>query len=134
MLNEIRQDRPGDARFYLCPTTVKAGDAVLIGGLPAIAVDDYNTKTLGTTFRIAGTFALTVIAATVVSPITGSQVNQGDTIYATGTLDSATNVTTGLTLSKASGGTKFGTYDSTTPLTSATTSTSAWVKLRENAA
>jgi predicted RecA/RadA family phage recombinase len=131
MLNEIRQENSADARGYLCPSTVKAGDPVLIGGnLPAVAVDDYNPNTGGTTFRISGTFALTVIAATVVSPVTGSDVNQGDKIYATGTLDSTTNVTTGLTLSKASGGTLFGSYDSTTKITSGQTSTTAAVKLR----
>lgn len=131
MLNEIRQDRAGDARFYKCPSTVKAGDLVLIGALPGVAVDDYSAKSLGTTFRLAGTFALTVIAATVVSPVTGSQVNQGDKIYATGSLDSPTNCTTGLTLSKASGGTVVGSYDDPSPITSATTSTSAAVKLKE---
>lgn len=134
MLNEIRQDRAGNARFYVCPTTVLAGDIVLIGNLPGVAVDSYNSRTGGTVFRLSGTFEVTVIAATVVSPVTGSTVNQGDKIYATGTLDSATNVTTGLTLSKASGGTPVGTYDDTTPITTATTSTTARVKLRENAA
>jgi hypothetical protein len=134
MLNELRQDRPGDARFFLCPSTVLAGDPVLIGGvLPAVAVDSYNANTGGTVFRIAGTFSLTVIAATVVSPITGSAVKAGDKIYATGTLDATTNITTGLTLSKASGGVAFGTYDDSTAITSATTSTTAPVKLKENA-
>jgi predicted RecA/RadA family phage recombinase len=133
MLNEIRQDRAGDARFYKCPSTVKAGDLVLIGALPGVAVDDYSIKSLGTTFRIAGTFALTVIAATVVSPITGSTVNQGDVIYGTGTYDSLTNCTTDLTLSKATGGTSVGTYDDPTPITSGSTSTSAAVKLKESA-
>ncbi len=134
MLNEIRQDRAGDAQGFKCPTSVKAGDAVLIGGLPAIAVDDYNANTGGTTFRFAGVFSLTVIAATVVSPVTGADCLPGDTIYATGTLDSTTNVTTGLTLSKATGGTKFGVFAGTTKITSGQTSTSAAVKLRENAA
>ena len=131
MLNELRQDRAGDARFYLCPTTVLAGDLVLIGALPGVAIDSYSSKSGGTVFRIAGTFALTVIAATVVSPVTGSQVNQGDKIYATGTLDSPTNVTHGLTLSKAGGGTLVGSYDDPNPITSGATSTSAAVKLKE---
>lgn len=129
MLNEIRQELPANARPYPCPSTVKAGDAVLIGKLPGVAVDDYNSRTGGTVFRLSGTFALTVIAATVVSPVTGSQVNPGDLIYATGTLDATTNVTTDLTLSKASGGTVFGTYDDTTTIAPGTTSTSAAVKL-----
>jgi predicted RecA/RadA family phage recombinase len=131
MLNELRQDRAGDARFYLCPTTVEAGDLVLIGTLPGVAVDDYNPNTGGTVFRLAGTFALTVIAASVVSPLTGSAVKQGDKIYGTGTLDATTNITTDLTLSKASGGTLVGSYDDTEGITSGQTDTSAAVKLKE---
>ncbi len=123
----------GDARFYKCPSTVKAGDLVLIGALPGVAVDDYSSKSLGTTFRIAGTFTFTVIGGTTVSPLVGSQVNQGDVIYATGTLDSPTNCTTGLTLSKASGGTSVGTYDDPNPIASGVTSTTAAVKLKESA-
>lgn len=132
MLNEIRQDRPADARPYTCPTTVQGGDLVLIGALPAVAVDDYNPNTGGTVFRIAGTFALTILAATTVSPLVGSTVKQGDKIYASGgTLDATTNVTTDLTLSKASGGTLVGTYDDPTDITSGTTNTSAALKLKE---
>ncbi len=133
MLNERYQDRPGDALFFACPSTVLAGDAVLIGKLPAVALDSYNAANGGTTFRFAGTFALTVIAATVVSPPTGSACKPGDKIYATGTLDSITGVTTDLTLSKASGGTPFGAYAGT-GITSGTTDTSALVKLQESAA
>lgn len=133
MLNEKYQDRPGNARFYPCPSSVLGGDFVLIGGLPAVAVESYTAAKGGTYFRFSGTFTTTVIAATVVSPITGSAVKPGDKIYATGTLDSTTNVTTGLTLSKASGGTAIGTYDGT-GITSASTDTAAPVKLRESAA
>jgi hypothetical protein len=132
MLNEIRQDRPGNARFYLCPSTVEAGDLVLIGpDLPGVAVDDYNPTTGGTVFRLSGTFALTVIAATSVSPLVGSAVKQGDKIYGTGTQDATTGITTDLTLSKASGGNLIGSYDSTTEITSGTSSTTAPVKLKE---
>jgi|SRR5215471_1730157 len=135
MLNERYQDRPGDARFYVCPSTVKAGDFVLVGGvLPAVAVDDYNSRTGGTTFRLAGTFFGTVIAATVVSPITGSAVKQGDKLYATGTTDNTTGMITGLTISKASGGVPVGTYDDGAGITSGATDTAAPIKLRESAA
>src|SRR5215471_4413561 len=128
MLNERYQDRPGDARFYVCPSTVKAGDFVLVGGvLPAVAVDDYNSRT-------GGTFFGTVIAATVVSPITGSAVKQGDKLYATGTTDNTTGMITGLTISKASGGVPVGTYDDGAGITSGATDTAAPIKLRESAA
>lgn len=133
MLNERYQDRNADAQFFACPTTVKSGDPVLIGTLPAVAMDDYNAQNGGTTFRFAGVFALTVIAATVVSPVTGSAVKPGDKIYASGTLDATTNITTDLTLSKASGGVQFGSYAGT-GITSGVTDTSALVKLKENAA
>lgn len=132
MLNERYQDRPADAQFFPCPTTVHGGDLCLIGGLPGVAVDDYTAQNGGTTFRFAGTFALTVIAATVVSPITGSAVKPGDKLYATGTLDATTNVTTGLTISKASGGTQVGSYAGT-GIVSAQTDTAALVKLKESA-
>ncbi len=133
MLNAIYNDRPQNARFCTCPSTVVAGDAVLIGNLPAVALDSYSSVTGGATFRFSGTYALTVIAATTVSPLSGSACQQGNIIYASGTLDSTTNVTTGLTLSKqSSGGTEFGTYDSTTDQTSGTTSTTARVRLKES--
>ena len=95
-----------------------------------MALDSYQANTGGTTFLCNGSFTLTVIAATVVSPSTGSAVNPGDKIYATGTLDSATNITTGLVLSKATGGTLFGHLDpSGTIIASATTDTAATVVL-----
>lgn len=134
MLNEIRQDRAGDAQFFPCPSAVTAGMIVMIGLLPAVAVDDYNAKNGGTTFRFAGVFGLTVVAATIVSPVTGSTVNPGDKIYATGTLDNATNITYNLTLSKATGGTPIGVYAGTVALASGTTNTGAAVKLKESAA
>lgn len=112
MLNELRNDRPAHARYCPCPSTVVAGDPVLIGGvIPAIALESYDAAGGGATFRFTGTYRLTVIAATVVSPITGSAVKNGDKIYATGTLDATTGVITDLVLSKATGGVLFGTYD-----------------------
>lgn len=131
MRNEVFQERASNARFALCPTSIVGGDVVLLGSLPAVALESYNAALGGTTFRFSGTYELTVIAATAVSPVTGSEVEQGDTIYATGTYDAATNITHSLTLSKATGGTKVGTYDSTTPIASGLTDTAARVRLRE---
>lgn len=138
MRNEVRQDRPADARFYLCPTTVKSGDPVLIGGiLPAVAMDNYQSNSLGTVFRIAGSFDLTVIGQSDhASPPTGAAIKPGDQLYATGTLDATTNMITGLTIDKGSGvsgAQKFGTLDQTTSVASGATAT-ATVKLRETAA
>ncbi len=117
-------------RQALCPSTVLAGDPVLLGTIPAVALDNYSATTGGTTFLCNGSFVLTVIAATVVSPVTGSAAKPGDKVYATGTLDSTTNVTTGLTISKATGGTLFGHIDpSYSTITSGTTDTAAVVVL-----
>ncbi len=134
MRNERYQERAANARFYACPSTIVAGDPVLIGGLPGVALESYSAAKGGTTFRFSGTYKLPVHAATSVSPAVGSAMKQGDTIYAAGTLDAATNVTHGLTLSKDTGGVKFGTYDDPTEVTSGTLASEAPVKLRENAA
>lgn len=132
MLNEKRNDRPAFARYYPCPSSIEAGDPVLIGGvLPAVALESYDAAGGGATFRMAGTYDLTVIAATVVSPITGSAVKPGDKIYATGTTDGTTGVMHSLTLSKASGGVLFGSYDGP-GITSGETDTEAPVMLKES--
>ncbi len=118
-------------RFALCPTTVLSGDPVLIGTIPAVALDDYQASTGGTTFLCNGSFVLTVIAATVVSPMTGSAVKPGDKLYVTGSLDSTTNVTTSLVISKASGGTLFGHLDPTYPTILTTVTDTAAVVVLE---
>jgi hypothetical protein len=75
------------------------------------------------TFMFGGTFALTVTAKSSLSPSTGKTINPGDPIYADGgSLDAASNMTTGFTLDANSGGTLFGHLDPTGPaLTTGTT-------------
>jgi len=130
MKNQVFTGTPTSRRFALCPSTVKAGNAVLIGAEPAVALDDYQANTGGTTFLLNGSFNLTVVAATVLSPLTGAAAKPGDKLYYDGgTLDSATNVTTGGTIDKNTGGTFFGNLDPSNPvITSATTSTTAVVQ------
>jgi predicted RecA/RadA family phage recombinase len=112
MKNQIFTGTPTSRRFALCPTTVKAGDLVLLGSLPAVALDDYQTLTTGTTFLLGGTFALTVIGQSVESPQTTHKINPGDKLYLNNaTLDSATNVTTGGVIDANSGGTLIGNLD-----------------------
>lgn len=112
MINQGLPGAPTSRRFALCPTTVKSGDFVLLGSIPAVALDSYSAQTLGTTFEICGSFNLSVIAKSVLSPATNKVINPGDAIYFDGgTLDSATNVTTGGTLDANSGGTLFGYLD-----------------------
>ncbi len=118
-------------RFALCPSTVLAGDPVLLGTIPAVALDSYSATTLGTTFLCNGSFVLTVIAATVVSPMTGSAVKPGDKLYATGDADTTTNVTTNLVISKATGGTLFGHLDPSYPTILTTVTDTAAVVVLE---
>ena len=130
------QSLPGSLtsrRFAKCPATVKANDDVLIGVMPAVALDSYSTLTGGTTFEMSGSYVLSVLAATVISPLTGHQIGFGDKIYADGgTLDATTNVTTGFTLDAATGGVLFGYYDpqqNAAVILSAATNATASVKL-----
>ena len=131
MRNQRYTGTPTSRRFALCPSTVKSGDAVLIGKMPAVALDDYSSVTGGTTFLLGGSFNLTVIGQTVASPQTAAAIKPGDKVFAIGTLDSTTNITTGLTLDGATGGTLFGEIDPsyTSGVSSGATDTAAIVKL-----
>ncbi len=132
MKNQVFTGTPTSRRFALCPTTVKAGDAVLLGTVPAVALDDYQANTGGTTFLLSGSFTLTVVAVTVISPPSGSAVKPGDKLYYDGgTLDSTTNVTTGGTIDKnSSTGVFFGHLDpNNATILSTATSTTAVVEL-----
>jgi len=135
MKNQIYTGAPTSRRFALCPTTVKAGDPVLLGTIPAVAIDDYQSNYLGTTFMLNGTFTLTVIGQSNESPGTGLKISPGNKIYATGTLDASTNVTTGLTLDGNSGNTLFGRLSpSYVAVSSGATDTAAQVELNVGAA
>jgi predicted RecA/RadA family phage recombinase len=129
--NQFYTGTPTSRRFALCPATVKAGDPVLLGNIPAVALDDYQSITGGTVFLLNGTFELSVEGATVISPQTGHAINPGDPIHASGgTLDAPTNVTTGFTLSAVSADPLFGHLDpSGTTIASTTTDTAALVCL-----
>lgn len=125
MKNQKYTGTPTSTRFALCPTTVKAGDPVLLGSIPAVALNDYSALTSGTVFYTNGSFNLSVEAASVLSPVTGAAIHPGDPIYLSGgSLDTGTNVTTGGTLCAVSGGTLFGELDpDEATITSATTAT-----------
>lgn len=130
MKNQVYTGTPTSRRFALCPTTVKAGDPVLLGKIPAVALDDYQSVTGGTTFLLNGTFALTVIGQTAESPAVHAAINPGDKLYATGTLDVTTNITTGLTIDANSSNTFFGNLDpSYVQVASGATDTVAQVQL-----
>lgn len=136
MKNQIYAGTPTSTRFALCPSTIKAGDPVLIGeagdlrAIPAVALNDYSAATGGTVFYTNGTFALTVVAVSQISPAVGEAVNPGDPLFAVGTFDSTTNITHTLTISATDGDQPFGNLDpSGTGISSAATDTAAWVKI-----
>lgn len=132
MINEIKQDRPGNARFFKCPTTITSGQAVLIGTLAAVAMDAYDSSLGGTVFRISGTFALSVFGGDSTSAGNSQDINPGDEIFATGTHDATTNVTYNLTLDATKGNIPFGSLDQNTKVTAGTTQQYAYVKLKES--
>jgi predicted RecA/RadA family phage recombinase len=112
MKNQSKTGTPTGRRFALCPTTVLAGDPVLVGAEPAVALNDYQSITGGTVFLFDGSFFLSVLGATVISPLSGLAMKPGDKVFADGgTLDSVTNVKTGFTLDANTGGTLFGKID-----------------------
>lgn len=131
MKNQIYTGTPTSRRFALCPSTVKAGDPVLLGSEPAVALDDYSSHTGGTTFLLGGSFNISVSGVTVISPQTGHKINPGDKVYYDGgTLDSTTNVTTGGTIDGATGSPQFGFLDpSYVAVSSGATDANAIVRL-----
>ncbi len=132
MTNQTFTGTPTSRRQIIpCPSSVVAGQPVLIGQIPAVALDSYQANEGGTTFLFGGSFALTVVGQSG-SPLTGHKINPGDKLYADGgTLDVTTNVTTGFTLNAdATYGTFFGYLDPQQPAVgSGVTNTAASVLL-----
>lgn len=132
MLNQLAPD--GSVGFFLCPSAVTKGMPVLIGNQPAVAIDDYSATTGGTTFCFEGVYALTVIGQSTQSPVSGLAVKPGDQLFASGTLDTTTNVTYNLTIDKTRGNVPFGCFFpvnafSASSIASGATSTTAAVKI-----
>lgn len=132
MKNQTFMGSPTNARFVACPSTVKSGDLVLVGTAPACALNDYqpNSNTGnpaavgGAVFYFSGTFTGTVIGSSSHSPYTPEALGPGAPLFASGTLDSATNVTTGLLITGTTSDTPFGCIDETGPgVTSGATNT-----------
>jgi predicted RecA/RadA family phage recombinase len=123
MINQLFTGTPSSRRQVALPVNIVAGQAILVGNEPAVALDNYQANIGGATCLFNGTFSLAVTAKSSLSPSTGKQVKPGDPIYADGgTLDTATNVTWGFTLDANSSGVLFGHCDPTgLGLVSATT-------------
>ena len=130
MINQAFTGTPTGYRFAKCPTTIVAGQPVLLGTEPAVALNSYSALTGGAVFYFNGSFFLTVVGQSVESPQTTHKINPGDKIYATGTLDTATNVTYNLTLDANSSNTFFGYLDPQSPsIAAGATDTAASVLL-----
>lgn len=131
MKNQVFTGTPTSPRFALCPSTVVAGDLVLIGAEPACALNSYQSNTGGATFYFTGTFTGTVVGSTSHSPYTPAAIKPGSKLYASGTLDATTNVTTGLLISVTTTDTPFGFLDPsyTAGVSSGATDTAAYVRL-----
>ncbi len=127
MLNQYLPD--GDTIFFPCPNTVTKGMPVLIGTMPAVAIDNYSAALGGCQFCLVGVFTLSVIAQSTQSPVSGLDLKPGDELFATGSLDATTNVTTGLTIDKTRGNAPFGNYVGTTTITAGVTTAACAVKL-----
>lgn len=129
-VNTVKQGTNENNRWFPCPSAVTSGMPCLIGNLAGVALDAYDSSTGGTTFQMDGSYALTVIAQSTKSPISGLQINPGDEIFATGTLDTGTNVTYNLTLDVTRGNIPFGNLDQNSPILSGVTNTTAVVRLK----
>ena len=129
MKNQVSQGAPTNPRFVACPTTVKSGDLVLVGTAPACALNDYQSNLGGATFYFSGTFQGTVIGSSSHSPYTPEAIGPGSPLYASGTLDATTNVTTGLLITGTTTDTPFGRIDESGPSVAAgATSTNANIR------
>ena len=130
MTNQVKIGVPQNNRWAPCPAAVTSGMPVLIGTLAAVAMDAYDSSTGGTTFCLDGDYTLTVIAQSAQSPVSGLQINEGDELFASGTLDSTTNITYNLTIDKTRGNCPFGNYTGTAPVLAGVTNTAAIVRLK----
>jgi hypothetical protein len=139
MINQIKIGLEENCRVYTCPTSagagvITSGMPVLIGTQAAVAMDtDQTTSTTPgspVTFWLDGSYGLTVIAQSTQSPVSGEQINPGDELFASGTLDVTTGVTYNLTIDKTRGNCPFGNYEGPGPILAGATNTNASVRLK----
>jgi hypothetical protein len=104
MVNQVLTGTPTSRRFALCPSFIVAGQPVLIGGaIPAVALDNYQANTGGTTFLLGGSFNLPVYGQTG-SPLTNAPIAPGANLYAeNATTDPVTGVAYNFILTAYSG-------------------------------
>jgi hypothetical protein len=136
MINQQNTGSMTSRRTVLLPpsTTVviPPGTPLLVGQLPCVTLDgnQFANGAPNAVCLFGGSFNLTVIGQSVESPQTTHKINPGDKLYATGTLDTATNVTYGLTIDANSNNTFFGYLDPQSPsIAAGATDTAASVLL-----
>lgn len=127
-----------DGRYHInvpVPTAVTVGMPVLVGTLSGVVLSLQPIPTPGTpTTATIDTgddcYFLTVIGQSTQSPNSGQQINVGDELFASGTLDATTNVTYNLTIDKTRGNVPFG--NSLTQILAGVTNTNCVVRLKGN--
>lgn len=132
MKNQVYTGTPTSRRQVVLPSTILAGDPILVGILPGVCLDNYQTNVAGATVLFNGSFTLSVTAKSSFSPSVGAALKVGDKVYADGgTLDTATNVRYGFTLdANSSTGILFGEIDASgAAILASATDTAATVKL-----
>lgn len=104
MTNQTLTGTPTSRRFAKCPSSIVSGQAVLIGNvIPAVALDNYQSNTGGTTFLLTGTFNLSVYGQGN-SPLTSLAIPPGGKVYAENqTIDATTQVAYNFILTAYSG-------------------------------
>ena len=136
MINQQNTGSQTSRRSVLLPpnTTVviAPGTPLLVGQLPCVTLDgnQYAVGAPSVVCLFGGSFNLTVVGQSVESPQTTHKINPGDKLYASGTLDAATNVTTNLLITADSSDNAFGFLDPSGPaVASGTTNTAANIRL-----
>ena len=133
MKNQVYQGTPTSPRFVLCPTTIQAGDIVIIGTQVACALNDYQSVSGGATFYFNGSFTGTVHGSSTESPFTPAAIGPGESLYATGTTEvvGATTFITGLEITADSADHLVGVLDEsyTSGVASGATDTAALIRI-----
>ena len=129
-VNDAKRGTPQNVIWMPCPSAITSGMPVLLGTIAAVAMDAYDSTTLGTTFMTDGAFFLTVTGQSTQSPNSVQTIARGDQLFASGTLDATTNVTYNLTIDKTRGNVSFGNYIGAASITAGVTDTNAIVRLK----
>lgn len=114
MTNQVLTGTQTSRRFVALPSSIVAGQPILVGGvLPAVALDSYQANEGGATCLFGGTFNLPVYGQSVLSPPTNRAIPPGARVYADGGItDATTGVLYNFTLdANSSSGIAFGYVD-----------------------